>query len=93
MRQYEKVLKMLREVQAGRKTQEAREQEAIYEVGMCHLIAGKKFYPDEFGFVCSSAEAETIVKRRWTLEHANKAHTWNFDPESCKPAPALSSAS
>jgi len=38
---YEKVLKMLREVQAERKVQEAREQEAIYEIGMCHLVAGR----------------------------------------------------
>ena len=53
MRQYDKVLKMLREVQAERKAQEAREQEAIYEVGMCHLVAGKEFHPAEFGFVCS----------------------------------------
>ena len=90
MRQYEKTLKMLREVQAERKAQEAREQEAIYEVGMCHLVAGKKFHPVEFGFVCSSAEAETIVKRKWTLEHANNAHTWNFDRESCGPALAFS---
>ena len=43
MRQYEKTLKMLREVQAERKAQETREQEAIYEVGMCHLVAGKEF--------------------------------------------------
>jgi hypothetical protein len=92
MRQYEKTLKMLREVQAGRKAQETREQEAIYEVGMCHLIAGKKFHPAEFGFVCSSAEAEAIVKRKWTLEHANNAHTWNFDRESCGSALAFSSA-
>ncbi len=89
MRQYEKTLKMLREVQADRKAQETREQDAIYEVGMCHLIAGKEFHPDEFGFVCSSAEAETIVKRKWTLEHANNAHTWNFDRESCGPALAF----
>jgi hypothetical protein len=89
MRQYEKTLKMLREVQAERKAQEAREQEAIYEVGMCHLVAGKEFSPAQFGFVCSSAEAETIVKRRWTLEHANNAHTWNFDRESCGPALAF----
>ena len=89
MRQYEKVLKMLREVQAERKAQETREQEAIYEVGMCHLVAGKKFHPAEFGFVCSSAEAETIVKRKWTLEHASNAHTWNFDRESCGPALAF----
>ncbi len=92
MRQYEKTLKMLREVQAERKSQEAREQEAIYEVGMCHLVAGKKFSPAEFGFVCSGAEAETLVKRKWTLEHANNAHTWNFDRESCGPALAFSSA-
>jgi alkyl hydroperoxide reductase subunit AhpC len=89
MRQYEKVLKMLREVQAERKAQEAREQEKIYEVGMCHLVAGKEFHPAEFGFVCSSAEAEAIVKRKWTLEHANNAHTWNFDRESCGPALAF----
>jgi hypothetical protein len=92
MRQYEKTLKMLREVQAERKAQEAREQEAIYEVGMCHLVAGKEFSPAQFGFVCSTAEAEEIVKRKWTLEHANNAHTWNFDRESCKPALAFSSA-
>jgi hypothetical protein len=92
MRQYEKVLKMLREVQAERRVQEAREQEAIYEVGMCHLAAGKEFHPAEFGFVCSSAEAEEIVKRKWTLEHANNAHTWNFDRESCGPALAFSPA-
>ena len=42
--------------------------------------------------VCSSAEAEALVKRKWTLEHANNAHTWNFDRESCKPALAFSSA-
>jgi hypothetical protein len=90
MRQYEKTLKMLRDVQAERKAQEAREQEAIYEVGMCHLIAGKEFSPAKFGFVCSSADAEEIVKRRWTLEHANNAHTWNFDRESCGPALAFS---
>jgi hypothetical protein len=89
MRQYEKVLKMLREVQAERKAEEARDQEAIYEVGMCHLAAGKEFHPAEFGFVCSSAEAEEIVKRKWTLEHANNAHTWNFDRESCGPALAF----
>ena len=64
---------MLREVQAERKAQEAREQDAIYEVGMCHLVAGKEFSPAEFGFVCSKAEAETLVKRKWTLEHANNA--------------------
>jgi len=64
MRHYEKVLKMLREVQAERKVQEAREQEAIYEVGMCHLVAGKEFSPAEFGFVCSKAEAESLVKRK-----------------------------
>ncbi len=92
MRQYEKVLKMLREVQAERKAQEAREQEAIYGVGMCHLVAGKEFSPAEFGFVCSKAEAEALVKRKWTLEHANNAHTWNFDRESCGPALAFSSA-
>ena len=92
MRQYDKVLKILRELQAERKAQEAREREAIYEVGMCHLVAGKEFHPAEFGFVCSSAEAEAIVKRRWTLEHANNAHTWNFDRESCKPALAFASA-
>jgi hypothetical protein len=89
MRQYDKVLKMLREVQAERKAQETRDQEAIYEVGMCHLVAGKEFHPAEFGFVCSKAEAEAIVKRRWTLEHANNAHTWNFDRESCGPALAF----
>jgi hypothetical protein len=89
MRQYDKVLKMLREVQAERKAQETREQEAIYEVGMCHLAAGKEFSPAEFGFVCSSAEAESLVKRKWTLEHANNAHTWNFDRESCGPALAF----
>jgi hypothetical protein len=92
MRQYEKTLKMLREVQAERKAQETREQEAIYEVGMCHLVAGKEFAPAKFGFVCSKAEAEAIVKRRWTLEHANNAHTWNFDRESCGPALAFSTA-
>ena len=86
---YEKVLKMLREVQAERKVQEAREQEAIYEVGMCHLVAGKEFSPAEFGFVCSKAEAESLVKRKWTLEHASNAHTWNFDRESCVPALAF----
>jgi hypothetical protein len=43
--QYDKVLKMLREVQAERRADEAREQEAIYEVGMCHLVAGKEFHP------------------------------------------------
>jgi hypothetical protein len=90
MRQYEKVLKILRDVQAERKAQDAREQEKIYEVGMCHLVAGKEFHPAEFGFVCSSADAEEIVKRRWTLEHANNAHTWNFDRESCGPALAFS---
>ena len=58
---------MLREVQAERKAQEIREQEAIYEVGMCHLVAGKEFHPDEFGFVCSSAEAEALVKRNGRL--------------------------
>jgi hypothetical protein len=89
MRQYEKVLKILRDVQAERKAQDAREQEKIYEVGMCHLVAGKEFHPAEFGFVCSSAEAEAIVKRKWTLEHANNAHTWNFDRESCGPALAF----
>jgi hypothetical protein len=52
-------------------------------------VAGKEFQPAEFGFVCSTAEAETIVKRRWTLEHANNAHTWNFDRESCGPALAF----
>ena len=92
MRQYEKVLKMLREVQAERKAQEAREQEAIYEVGMCHLVAGKEFQPAEFGFVCSTADANALVKRKWTLEHANNAHTWNFDRESCGPALAFASA-
>ena len=92
MRQYEKALKMLREVQAERKAQETREQEAIYEVGMCHLVAGKEFSPAEFGFVCSKAEAESLVKRKWTLEHANNAHTWNFDRESCKPALAFLTA-
>jgi len=89
MRQYEKVLKILRELQAERKAQEAREQEQIYEVAMCHLVAGKEFSPAEFGFVCSSAEAKALVKRKWTLEHANNAHTWNFDRESCKPALAF----
>ena len=79
----------LREVQAERKVQEAREQEAIYEVGMCHLVAGKEFSPAEFGFVCSKAEAESLVKRKWTLEHASNAHTWNFDRESCVPALAF----
>jgi hypothetical protein len=54
MRQYEKVLKMLRDVQAERKAGEGRQQEAIYEVGMCHLVAGKEFSPAEFSFVCSS---------------------------------------
>ena len=72
-----------------RKTQETREQEAIYEVGMCHLVAGKEFSPAKFGFVCSKAEAESLVKRKWTLEHANNAHTWSLDRESCKPTLAF----
>jgi hypothetical protein len=45
---------------------------------MCHLVAGKEFSPAEFGFVCSSAEAETIVKRKWTLEHANNGPYLEF---------------
>jgi hypothetical protein len=72
--------------------QETREQEAIYEVGMCHLVAGKEFQAAEFGFVCSKAEAESLVKRKWTLEQANNAHTWNFDREFCGPALAFSTA-
>jgi hypothetical protein len=64
-------------------------REPLDEVGMCHFAAGKEFHPAEFGFVCSSAEAGKIVKRRWVLEHANNAHTWNFDRESCGPAPRL----
>ena len=75
-----------------RKTNKTREQGAIYEMGMCHLFTGKEFSPAEFGFVCSSAEAETIVKRKWTLQHANNAYTWNFDRESCGPAPAFAAA-
>jgi hypothetical protein len=89
MRQYDKVLKILRDVQAERKAQETREQDAIYEVAVCHLVDGREFRPIEFGFVCSKAEAQAIVKRRWTLEHAGNAHTRNFDRESCKPALAF----
>src|SRR6185312_4744629 len=70
-----------------------REQDAIYEVGMCHLVAGKEFSPAKFGFVCSKAEAEALVKRKWTLEHANNAHTWSLGRESCKPALAFAAAS
>jgi hypothetical protein len=59
---------------------------------MCHLVAGQEFSPAEFGFVCSNAEAVTIVKRKWTLDHPNDTHTWSFDRESCGPALAFSSA-
>src|SRR6185437_12626204 len=48
MRQYEKVLKMLRELQADRKAQEAREQEELYQVAVCHLVADKPFEPSQF---------------------------------------------
>ncbi|MGH9693440.1 MAG: hypothetical protein ACRD5Z_04810 [Bryobacteraceae bacterium] len=41
----------------------------------------------------TAAEAESLVKRKGTLEHANNAHTWNFDRESCKPALAFACAS
>ena len=92
MRQYEKILKMLRDTQAQRKQEEARKEEEVYEVGMCHLVAGKEFQPAEFGFVCSNAEAEALVKRKWTIEQARNAHTWNFDRDSCKPALAFASA-
>ena len=43
MRQYDKVLKILRDVQAERKAQETREQDAIYEVAVCHLVDGRSF--------------------------------------------------
>jgi hypothetical protein len=33
-----------------------------------------------------------LAKRKWALEHANKAHIWNFDRESCGPALAFASA-
>jgi len=45
--------------------------------------------PAEFGFVYSKAEAESRVKRKWTLEHTNNSHAWNFDRESCKLALAF----
>jgi len=89
MRQYEKVLKMLRELQADRKTQEAREQEDLYQVAACHRVAGKEFSPAEFGFVYSNAESEALVKRKWVFEKAREAHKKGFDPESCKPALAF----
>ena len=92
MRQYEKVLKMLRELQAERKAQEAREQEDLYQVAACHRVAGKEFSPGEFGFVYSNAESEALVKRKWVFEKAREAHKKGFDPESCKPALAFSSA-
>ena len=44
------------------------------------------------GFVCSSAEAQALLKRKWALEHANNAHTWNFDRESRGPALPFASA-
>ena len=89
MRQYEKVLKMLRELQADRKAQEAREQEELYQVAVCHLVADKPFEPSQFGFVHSTAAAEAIVKQKWTREKAREAHKNGFAREACKPALAF----
>jgi hypothetical protein len=89
MRQYEKTFKMLRELQAERKAQEAREQEDLYQVAACHLVTGKEFSPAEFGFVCSNTESQALVKRKWVFEKAREAHKKGFDPESCKPALAF----
>ena len=57
--------------------------------GRGHVGTIEEFSPAKFGFVCSKAEAEALVKRKWTLEHANNAHTWSLDRESCKPALAF----
>jgi hypothetical protein len=89
MRQYEKTLKMLRELQTERRTQEADEQEELYKVAVCHLVTGKEFSPSEFGFVYSNAESDALVKRKWTLEKAREAHKKGFDRESCQPVLAF----
>lgn len=90
MRQYEKVLKLLRQIQAERKAEESHKEDEVYEVAMCHLVTGKEFSPAEFGFVHSKAEIKDLVKRKWTAERARNAHTWGFDRDSCKSAFAFS---
>jgi hypothetical protein len=90
MRQYEKVLKMLHEVQAKRASQEAYEEDDLYAVAMCHRALGKPFEPAGFGFVCSSADVDAFVKQRWTRERARRARECGFEREMCKPALAFS---
>ena len=86
---YEKVLKICARSRPSAKCRKRASKKQFTKSGCAILVAGKEFSPAEFGFVCSKAEAESLVKRKWTLEHASNAHTWNFDRESCVPALAF----
>jgi len=86
MRQYERMLKALLEIQADRKAEERKNEADLYAIARCHLSAKVPFKPAEFGFVCADDEIQDFVRRRITLDRSRLACEQGFDPDSCKRA-------
>ena len=86
MRQYQRTLNTLLDLQANRKAEEHQQQTDLYAVARCHAIAKVPFNPAEFGFVHSQAEVHDLIKRRVTLDRAHYAWENGFDPTYCEAA-------
>ncbi len=92
MRQYERTVRMLRDLQTARKSEEQRREADLYAVAVCHATANVPFKPAEFGFVCSEDEIGNVIKRRGTIERAHYARQCRFEPDQCKAAISYSAA-
>jgi hypothetical protein len=86
MRQYQRILATLLDLQSSRKAVEGDQRADLYAIARCHAIAKVPFNPGEFGFVHSDAEVRDLIKRRVTLDRAHYAWENGFDPAYCEAA-------
>ena len=65
-RTFSTTLKQFREIQAERK---AREAHQLFEAGMIRnllLMEKKQFHPSDYGFVLTTAQVDTLSRRRYS---------------------------
>ena len=86
MRQYERTLNMLLDLQGNRKAEERQQESDLYVVARCHAVANVPFDPSEFGFVSSEDEIHHLIKRRVTIDRSRHAREQGFESEYCKAA-------
>jgi hypothetical protein len=73
-RQFERTLKQLREIQAGRREKEKDQMEQAARLLSLHQAEGRPYDPAEDGFVFSNDEIATSLRRSHRLQEANHAY-------------------